>query len=457
MSRTITITDPDEVRVGDVATIERGSARITAPVHPNNSRDVDTVTLDLTREAFIAILTGDQGWRFVAATREVPDSTTLTVPFGPKMLREALCVAEGATLRNVDEQNRHRAHEVLGALIAECDRHRPLGPDGKHGQRHTPTCGCDDVPERYRPAPAPEWKPGTVGTATVRGVEGVTVVRTERGFTDQPWTSVHPVGGWWFHSDDEVADFVPDDAEALRRELRHLQAKVEGFEFGEATTIKLLRAEVKALRGDQDALSEEVVKRWASLSRAEAIRQAEQLSSSLKAQFAANEELRQKVIARGREREAVATLLGVSELNDQAIHDAIKGLQTEVDRLSDALDAAVERARIANRDARDEHAEVERLRAKTLPTDLTKCICPWDSEDRGGGHSEIVAEYEPACPVHSEHVYDPRQGMWVERAARTLPKRSEVLDILYPDGKVPLGDSVKVDSLFALFGKGGAE
>lgn len=32
---------------------------------------------------------------------------------------------------------------ALGALIAILDLHRPLGEDGTHGTRHTPTCGCD--------------------------------------------------------------------------------------------------------------------------------------------------------------------------------------------------------------------------------------------------------------------------------------------------------------------------
>lgn len=78
---------------------------------------------------------------------EAEQRTTLTIPGNPKAIREALCVAESATLRNVDEQNRHGAREVLGALIQECDRHRPPGPDGKHGNRHTALCGCDDVTE----------------------------------------------------------------------------------------------------------------------------------------------------------------------------------------------------------------------------------------------------------------------------------------------------------------------
>lgn len=53
-----------------------------------------------------------------------------------KSLREALCQASvGATTHHV-----RRFMEV----IDEIDRHRPLGPDGKHGNRHTDTCGCED-------------------------------------------------------------------------------------------------------------------------------------------------------------------------------------------------------------------------------------------------------------------------------------------------------------------------
>lgn len=73
-------------------------------------------------------------------------TTTLTVPQVPKMVREALCVAEHAVNQNVADINKHGAPDVLAALINECDRHRPTGPDGKHGDRHTPTCGCEDVP-----------------------------------------------------------------------------------------------------------------------------------------------------------------------------------------------------------------------------------------------------------------------------------------------------------------------
>ena len=58
-----------------------------------------------------------------------------------KMLREALCAAEGYLLRSAQysSQGRH-----ISTLIYEIDNHRPLGPNGKHGTLHTRTCGCED-------------------------------------------------------------------------------------------------------------------------------------------------------------------------------------------------------------------------------------------------------------------------------------------------------------------------
>lgn len=65
------------------------------------------------------------------------------VPDTTKSLRETLCVAQ-AYVGNSDlnESLRRRHLDVLGRLIGECDRMRPLGPDGKHGDLHTPLCGC---------------------------------------------------------------------------------------------------------------------------------------------------------------------------------------------------------------------------------------------------------------------------------------------------------------------------
>lgn len=74
-------------------------------------------------------------------------STNYEVPDGPKMLRETLCVAQARISNYPDDQGRKREHlDRLQRLINACDDHRPLGPDGKHGGLHTPTCGCEDIP-----------------------------------------------------------------------------------------------------------------------------------------------------------------------------------------------------------------------------------------------------------------------------------------------------------------------
>jgi hypothetical protein len=62
-----------------------------------------------------------------------------------KMLRETLCVAQIALGIEPDDIERVIIHrERVQRLIDEIDVQRPLGPDGKHGKLHTPTCGCVD-------------------------------------------------------------------------------------------------------------------------------------------------------------------------------------------------------------------------------------------------------------------------------------------------------------------------
>lgn len=74
-------------------------------------------------------------------------TTSYTIHDDPKMLRETLCVAQNVIGNSMPAAARRDEHiERLGRLIRECDRHRPIGPNGKHGNRHTPTCGCDDSP-----------------------------------------------------------------------------------------------------------------------------------------------------------------------------------------------------------------------------------------------------------------------------------------------------------------------
>jgi hypothetical protein len=60
-----------------------------------------------------------------------------------KMLRETLCVAQTAI--NISPANWSETHNKrIQRLINDIDRQRPLGPDGKHDNRHTENCQCED-------------------------------------------------------------------------------------------------------------------------------------------------------------------------------------------------------------------------------------------------------------------------------------------------------------------------
>lgn len=58
-----------------------------------------------------------------------------------KMARETLCIAQHA-INQAWEPNRKTHSDLIQKMIDQIDIQRPLGPDGKHGNRHTPTCGC---------------------------------------------------------------------------------------------------------------------------------------------------------------------------------------------------------------------------------------------------------------------------------------------------------------------------
>ena len=53
-----------------------------------------------------------------------------------KTLREDLCRQQ--VRQNLPSQ----IASAVDVLIAMCDKHRPLGADGRHGDMHTATCGC---------------------------------------------------------------------------------------------------------------------------------------------------------------------------------------------------------------------------------------------------------------------------------------------------------------------------
>lgn len=77
---------------------------------------------------------------------EARDASPFPASDSVKMIRETLCVAQQRVLSDPHDSRRTQHSNRLQRLINECDRHRPLGPDGKHGQRHTATCGCKDGP-----------------------------------------------------------------------------------------------------------------------------------------------------------------------------------------------------------------------------------------------------------------------------------------------------------------------
>lgn len=72
-------------------------------------------------------------------------STSYTISDGPKMLRETLCAAAQSLIGNSNLNDDHRTEHVnrLQRLINQCDMHRPIDSDGKHGEMHTMTCGCE--------------------------------------------------------------------------------------------------------------------------------------------------------------------------------------------------------------------------------------------------------------------------------------------------------------------------
>jgi hypothetical protein len=74
---------------------------------------------------------------------DLADLHSYIVPDHPKMLRETLCLAQTRILNSRYDDGRRQAHsDRLQRLIDECDRKRPLGPVGTHGDRHTSECGC---------------------------------------------------------------------------------------------------------------------------------------------------------------------------------------------------------------------------------------------------------------------------------------------------------------------------
>lgn len=115
--------------------------------------DVVTPIAEAFRELGRIARESNQREAYALMPNEIPGvvprmTTTLTIPYTPKMIREALAIAEGAVARSVSvlpTSAVNGAARVIRDLVSECDRQRPVGPDGTHGDRHTLTCGCVDV------------------------------------------------------------------------------------------------------------------------------------------------------------------------------------------------------------------------------------------------------------------------------------------------------------------------
>lgn len=67
---------------------------------------------------------------------------------------------------------------------------------------------------------------------------------------------------------------------------------------------------------------------------------------------------------------------------------------------------------------------------------MNECTCPWTVEDFGGGVTATVPEYEPSCPVHSMHLFDPRTGAWVLRAAPAVVVTAEQVKRVAADPRI---------------------
>lgn len=71
--------------------------------------------------------------------------TKLELEDSLKMLRETLCVAAAAVGHVYPTSARTPEHiRRIQRIINAIDEQRPLGPDGKHDNRHTETCQCLD-------------------------------------------------------------------------------------------------------------------------------------------------------------------------------------------------------------------------------------------------------------------------------------------------------------------------
>lgn len=195
--------------------------------------------------------------------RQDPQPASEPWPWGdegfmcPKMVRETLCVAQAAVGRSLEVDARRVEHvERISRLINLCDRHRPLGPDGKHGTRQcTPTCGCEDKREPTTPV-EPAVEPDTSDTLDFDAMPIGTVLWDSRDFL------LRLPGGWTYNPPADENDYYDIENDGEPFTVVYQPAPVSPAEG--------LRA-VMAGRDDADELIEYASKHWNYVDESDAV------------------------------------------------------------------------------------------------------------------------------------------------------------------------------------------
>lgn len=115
----------------------------------------DDGTLSLNRFGEVFVIYGSlEWWRVWDERVNTITHSVITSNDSLKMIREAICFVQ-STMELVDRvpdadlsfptEQRDKYQRILQGLVADIDRQRPLGRDGKHGNRHTAYCQCPDV------------------------------------------------------------------------------------------------------------------------------------------------------------------------------------------------------------------------------------------------------------------------------------------------------------------------
>lgn len=167
----------------------------------------------------------------------------------------------------------------------------------------------------HQPAPAPEWEPGTPGTATVGGANGEVELRgmwTQRG-SKAPAVFTDLEGDIWGAS--LVRSFVPDDAETLRRSL---EVAREGYLQAAADW----RARVKRMDAEVERLDAEV-ERLATLAEGQAVK----LQGAETARDVLREEMQAMRADLDASRTQVSDLTGRNSDLEALVQEQKKGIQ----------------------------------------------------------------------------------------------------------------------------------